>query len=118
MAKTSTLIDAINNKTKILHAGPSSWEYFLWSEGLDEDSVSSWAETTGCEDHPALDKERLAEGDPDEEARLYLLVVKTLFAIHGFTLIDDEEEDDLMTLEEFFAAYENRFGPHITNGIK
>ena len=90
----------------ILKSGPSGWDYYLWHTSIGEDSVHNWSLKTGASEK--LDQDLISQGDDVESVKEFMFTIIELSKLHGFTHIEDSEEDGIETIfEAVLRNFEN-----------
>lgn len=83
---------------RILNSGPSGWDYYLWHTSIGENSVHGWSEKIGVSEK--IDQDLISQGDDVESVKEFIFTIIELSKLHGFTHIEDSEEDDIETIFE------------------
>ena len=86
------------NPKQILKSGPSGWDYYLWHTTIGENSVHNWSEKIGVSEK--IDQDLISQGDDVESVKEYIFTIIELSKLHGFTHIEDTEEDGVETIFE------------------
>lgn len=90
----------------ILKSGPSGWDYYLWHTSIGEDTVHNWSVKTGVS--KKIDQNLISQGDDVESVKEFMFTIIELSKLHGFTHIEDSEEDGIETIfEAVLRTFEN-----------
>lgn len=93
---------------QILKSGPSGWDYYLWHTTIGENSVHNWSEKIGVSEK--IDQDLISQGDDVESVKEFIFTIIELSNLHGFTHIEDSEEDGIETIFEAVLSKFEDFG--------